>query len=208
MILCVVYLFGHFAQGKNRDLEGQLSKEVANGVELEKMIQDAEEEHAKEAQTVKRTILALQRALKDKVNQADRLALQVEAVASKSLEFEKLIAVAKADAQEAREQADRRTTELSAKNTELSVAIDGIQNDIAALRDQLARSQERNAQLASANRDLKASLQIAEDGADTKAEQAQQLDDALKVRCGVVAVVVDVCPWCVSNGVCSWVQCS
>ena len=116
------------------------------------------------------------------VNQAERLAMQVEAVMKKSLEFEELIGVAKADAQEARDQADRRTTELSAENTELSVAIDGIQNDITALRDQLARSQERNAQLASANRDLKASLQIAEDDASTKAEQSQALDDALQVR--------------------------
>ena len=55
------------AQAKNAELEAQVSKETANGIRLEEAIQASEEDHAKEAETVKRTILALQRALMDKV---------------------------------------------------------------------------------------------------------------------------------------------
>jgi chromosome segregation ATPase len=170
------------AQSSAARLEEQLTAERANGVRLEEALQANEEQHVKDAHAVKLTILGLQRALMDKVSQADRLALQVEAVAKKSLEFEELIRSAQADAQEARDAANRRTAELSAENSELSVAIDAIQADIKALRDQLARSEERTAQLAAANKDLKTAVQIARDAEAAKAEQAQLLGETLAAR--------------------------
>ena len=170
------------SQATNAKLEDQLSAERANGAQLEETIQLNEEQHMKDAHTVKMTILGLQRALMDKVNQADRLSLQLESVLKKSAEFEELIANAKATAQDARDQAERRTAELSSENTELSVAIDAINNDITALRDQLARSQERNAQLAGANQDLKSELEIARDAQSAKEAESKSLDDKLQLK--------------------------
>ncbi len=170
------------AQAAAGQLEEELSLERANGAKLEEAMQANEEQHQKDAHAVKLTILGLQRTLMDKANQAERLAMQVEAVRKKSLEYESLIDLAKTAAEEARQQADYRTAQLSAENSELSLAIDAINNDIASLRDQLQRSQERNAALASANKDLKGTLEIARDGEAAKDEQTKSLDDALQQR--------------------------
>jgi chromosome segregation ATPase len=118
----------------------------------------------------------------DKANQAERLGMKVEAVRKKSLEYEELISLAKQAAEDARRQADFRTSQLSAENVQLSMAIDTINNDIASLRDQLQRSQEHNARLASVSKDLKSQVQIAQDGASTNAENVKSLEDEVQRR--------------------------
>lgn len=143
------------ANASTAQLQEELSAERANGVKLEEVLQLNEEQHERDAHTVKLTILGLQRALMDKVNQADRLALQVEAVLKKSMQFENLIAVAKDTANDARQQAEYHSAQLSSENMQLSVSIDKMKNKLAGIEDQLARSHQRNAQLEAANKDLK-----------------------------------------------------